>query len=93
MPVGPREVITLDEAIAKLPQDLVETVEEVYKFGATMPDHVRRLGCPEATIARRIGRAHSLLLDILATRIDDDAREHERVAMTQRLAESRTPCG
>ncbi len=82
---GPRDIVELDEAISLLPGVLAVTVKEVYQRGATMPDHVRRLGCPEATIARRIGRAHQLLIGILAMRLADGARENERVTMSGRL--------
>jgi DNA-directed RNA polymerase specialized sigma24 family protein len=68
-------------AVAALPADLRTTLEEVYSGRGSPADHCRRLGWPESTIARRIGRAHLLLVDLLALQRAERRRDDERAKM------------
>lgn len=77
----------VEDAVSALPPDLQATVCEVYVIGGPARDRVERLGCPESTIARRIGRAHLLLVDLLATRRAHRRLERERDAWARRLAD------
>lgn len=51
----------IDHYVAALPGKLPATLEEVYVRAGNMARHALRLGCPEDTLVRRIGRAHALL--------------------------------
>ena len=65
----------IDALISRWPDDLRSTVVEVYLKDGDMRVHASRLGCPEATISRRLGRAERLLLDQLCM-----AEQHDRNA-------------
>ncbi len=67
---GDPSVAHVDAAVTALPPELRATVVEVYLGGGSSADHCRRLGCPESTLVRRIGRAHLLLADTLASQKD-----------------------
>lgn len=70
----------IEDALSALPAKLQATLREVYVIGGPSRDRVNRLGCPESTVARRIGRAHLLLLDLLVTRRTQRRLEQERDA-------------
>ena len=67
----------IEAAVAALPAGLRTTLGEVYKGRGSSADHCRRLGCPETTLVRRIGRAHLLLADSLALGREAQLREKE----------------
>ena len=71
-------VLDIEATLAVLPPKLKATLEEVYVGRGSSAEICRRLGCPESTIVRRLGRAHLLLSDLLAMRREERRRgEHE----------------
>ncbi len=76
----------VEDAVSALRTDLQATLYEVYVIGGPARGRVERLGCPESTIARRIGRAHLLLVDLLATRRAHKRLEQERDIWARPLA-------
>ncbi len=79
------EAAAIDEAVSRLPRDLRDTVFDVYLEGGAMADRVRRLGCPETTISRRLGRADRLLIEQLRANAEKASLDAERVEMRNRL--------
>ncbi len=80
-----QEAAEIDEVISCLPNVVKATLMQVYLQDGDMRDHVRCLGCPEGTIARRLGRADRLLIDQLGVKREERQREVERLRMQNDL--------
>ena len=75
----------IDDIVAGLPAALRATLIEIYVIGGDVRHHTLRLGCPEATIVRRLGQADRLLMDQLSLRRAARRREDEQIEMAARL--------
>jgi DNA-directed RNA polymerase specialized sigma24 family protein len=81
---GTATVADIAAAITGLPDALTQTLDAVYFGRCSSAEACRRLGCPEATVVRRIGRAHLLLSESLAKQRDDRRRADEHAAIARR---------
>lgn len=71
-PIGVRRT---DGIVASLSETLQATLIAFYAVRGPMGCHVKQLACPEATIMRRIGRAHLLIADRLVADRDRERQE------------------
>jgi hypothetical protein len=55
------------------------TLVEVYVESGPMAVHAEKLGCPETTVARRLGRAHLFIADHLTEAAQRDREEQLRI--------------
>ena len=85
-----RDVGETDDAVRALPSPLRETVERCYVAGGDMAGAAVSLGCPQWTIARRIGRAHLMLVETLRASREATLRTAQRTAMTALMADAKT---
>ncbi len=70
------EALEVEAAVASLHPDLEATVNEIYLGGADMSEHVRRLGCPEWIVSRRLGQAHRTLSELDVKRRQVESERH-----------------
>jgi DNA-directed RNA polymerase specialized sigma24 family protein len=79
-------VLLMDRIVASMPSPLRATLVEVYGESGTMAVHAEKLGCPETTIARRLGRAHLFIADHLAGAVEREREERHRTDVTEDLS-------
>ena len=81
------ESAAMQSAIDALPTPLRETILQCYLQAGDMVEHTARLGCPQWTINRRIGRAHMILQGHFAEVRAFESIAAERVSMMKRLTD------
>jgi len=63
------------DGFAALPESLQATLTAFDVVRGPIIDHLKKVGCPETTIMRRLGRAHLLIADRHVTDRDRDRQE------------------
>lgn len=79
IPTNAIEASETDDAIAKLPSQLRETVVSHYVGRGTLDERLRKLCCAKSTYHERIDRAHRLMSEHFAAREDKRRAERGRV--------------
>lgn len=82
-------VLLMERIIMSMLASLRATLVEVYVERGSMAVHAEKLGCPETTVARRLGRAHLFIADHLAGAAELEREERYRTDATEDLSRPR----